>query len=204
MWSLPEIKTETAIRRQIGRIVNGLQLSGVFRLDSGAPYDVSYTYQTGGGASLTGSPDYAARVVITGDPGSGCSSNQYQQFNTAAFSGPQPGSVGLESGRNILHSCGDHRLDLSLQRGFKVHGSRQLVLRVDLFNAFNAIIFNTRNATVQFTNPIDQTITNSQYLSSGIVDPARFATGQRGVRGGDWRAGDAVGAGAGAIEVLDR
>ena len=54
---MPEIKTETAIRRQIGRIVNGFQLSGVFRLDSGAPYDVSYTYQTGGGANLTGSPD---------------------------------------------------------------------------------------------------------------------------------------------------
>ena len=50
----------------------------MFRLDSGAPYDVSYTYQTGGAASLTGSPDYTARVVITGDPGSGYSSNQYQ------------------------------------------------------------------------------------------------------------------------------
>ena len=173
VWSLPEIKTETAIRRHVGRVVNGWQLSGVFRLDSGAPYDVSYTYQAGGGASLTGSPDYTARVAITGDPGSGCSSNQYRQFNTAAFSGPRPGSVGLESGRNILHSCGDHRLDLSLQRGLKVYRGHQVVLRIDLFNALNAIIFNSRNTTVQFTNPIDQTITNSQYSRVAPTATAR-------------------------------
>jgi hypothetical protein len=58
VWTLPEINKGTRkIRRLAARIVNGFQLSGVFRLDSGAPYDVSYTYQTGGGASLTGSPD---------------------------------------------------------------------------------------------------------------------------------------------------
>lgn len=61
-----------------------------------------------------------------------------------------------------------------------------------------ATIFNTRNATVQFTDPIDQTITNSQYLSSGVngdgpdnMDPARrqpynagfgAATGALGMR----------------------
>ena len=78
--------------------------------------------------------------------------------------------MGLESGRNIPHSCGDHRLDLSLQRGLKVYRGHQVVLRGD---AFNAIIFNTRHATVQFTNPVDQTITSSQYLSSGVVDPAQ-------------------------------
>src|SRR5947209_6192152 len=31
---------------------------------------------------------------------SGCSSNPYAQFNTAAFSGPQYGSLGMKSGRN--------------------------------------------------------------------------------------------------------
>lgn len=64
--------------------------------------------------------------------------------------------------------------------------------------AFNATIFNTRNATVQFTDPMDQTITNSQYLSSGVngdgpdnMEPARrqphnagfgAATGALGMR----------------------
>ena len=46
-------------------------------------YDLGYTYQNNGGSvNLTGSPDYAAKIVYVGDPGSGCSSNQYQQFNT--------------------------------------------------------------------------------------------------------------------------
>ena len=50
--------------------------------------------------NLTGSPNYLARIVLNGDPGSGCSSNQYKQFNTAAFSGPTYHSIGAESGAN--------------------------------------------------------------------------------------------------------
>ena len=52
-------------------------------------YDLTYTYQnTGTNVNLTGSPDYAAKIVFVGDPGSGCSSNQYAQFNTTAVTGP--------------------------------------------------------------------------------------------------------------------
>ena len=47
---------------------------------------------------LTGSSVYAPRVVVTGDPGSGCSGNQYAQFNTAAFSVPAPSASNPERG----------------------------------------------------------------------------------------------------------
>ena len=104
-------------------MLNDWQLSGIFRADSGTPYDVGFSYGSGGGVLLTGSPDYNARVVLTGDPGNGCSSNQYQQFNTAAFSGPMPGSVGLESGRNYLSGCNNRTLDLAIARTIRLGGS---------------------------------------------------------------------------------
>ena len=68
--------------------------------------------------NLTGSPSYNARIVDNGDPGSGCSSDPYKQFNTAAFSGPTYRSVGLESGRNVLRGCADNTLDLAIARNF--------------------------------------------------------------------------------------
>ena len=94
-----------------GWVLNDWQLSGVLtgRLrpttttdnQPGGRYDLTYNYQNNGtNTNLTGSPDYAARIVYVGDPGSGCSGDQYEQFNTAAVTGPTYGSVGLESGRN--------------------------------------------------------------------------------------------------------
>ncbi|MEO7190739.1 MAG: carboxypeptidase regulatory-like domain-containing protein [Vicinamibacterales bacterium] len=173
-WVLPHLAARNRFTRKAGVLLNGWQLSGVFRYDSGAPYDVTYSYETGGGASLTGSPDYTARVLVTGDPGSGCSSDQYQQFNTAAFSGPLPGSNGLESGRNLLRGCGDHRVDVSVRRSVKFLFHRQLELRLDIFNALNSVIFNGRSATLQLTAPAQQTILNAQYLADGRLAPDRL------------------------------
>ena len=63
--------------------------------NSNGRYDITYTYQNNGtNMNLTGSPDYAAKILYVGDPGSGCSDNQYAQFNTAAVAGPTYGSVG--------------------------------------------------------------------------------------------------------------
>ena len=92
--------------------------------------------------NLTGSPSYNGRIVITGDPGCGCSSDQYKQFNTAAFSGPTYGSLGLESGRNVLqgvprpHGGPGHCAQLPARR------QPQRQFRIDLFNAFNTVVYN--------------------------------------------------------------
>ena len=66
-------------RRSLGYIVNDWQISGVLDGNSGTQYDLGYSYQNNGGnRNLTGSPDYGARIVYIGDPGSGCSDNQYR------------------------------------------------------------------------------------------------------------------------------
>ena len=201
VWAPPARWADAAPRR-IAWLLRNWQVSGIFRFDTGAPYDVTYTYQTGGGSALTGSPDYQARIVIDGDAGAGCSSDQYRQFDTSRFHGPQPGSVGLESGRNLLHGCGDHRLDLSVQRSVKVWGKKELIVRADVFNVFDAVIYTARQTTAEFVSPSDQTLLNPQYLPGGRDRSGPGAAEQRRLRGGDERLSAAPGVVAGAAEVL--
>jgi len=138
-------------------------------------YDITYTYQNNGTTTnLTGSPDYAAKIKYVGDPGSGCSSNQYQQFNTGSVTGPTYGSVGLESGRYILGGCPDHTVDLAIARNIRLGGVRTIQFRLDVFNVFNTVIYNNRNSNVIYRSPTDLTVVNSQYLPDGTVDPNRL------------------------------
>jgi len=138
-------------------------------------YDITYTYQNNGtNTNLTGSPDYTAKIKYIGDPGSGCSSNQYQQFNTGSVAGPTYGSVGLESGRYLLGGCPDHTVDMAIARNIRLGGVRNIQFRLDVFNVFNTVIYNNRNSNVIYRSPTDQTIVNSQYLPDGTLDPTRL------------------------------
>jgi hypothetical protein len=181
VWDMPDLHSTSGAGKIAAVIVNDWQLSGILTAGSGltsgnsAKYDLTYTYQNNGAnVNLTGSPDYAAKIVYLGDPGKGCSGNPYAQFNTAAVTGPTYGSVGLESGRNILSSCPDKTVDLALARNIRLGGARQLQFRVDAYNAFNVVVINNRNTTVQYRSPTDLTILNSQYLADGSVDPNRL------------------------------
>ena len=123
--------------------------------------------------NLTGSPDYAARIVYLSDPGSGCSSDQYAQFNRNAVAGPDYFSDGLESGRNQLRGCMQRDIDLSLARNIRLGGSRTLQLRVDAFNAFNIVNFNGRQTTLQMNNPTQKRVVNSQFNEDGSLNESR-------------------------------
>jgi hypothetical protein len=170
IWELPKVGDDSSAKKALGYVVNNWQLSGVLTAGSGSPYDAAFTYQSNGQPiNLTGSPSYNGRIVIKGDPGSGCSSDQYKQFNTAAFSGPTYESVGLESGRNLLMGCSDHTVDLAIARNFPVGGSKSAQLRIDLFNAFNSTIYSNRSSTVQFVSPTDQTVRNPQFNADGSI-----------------------------------
>ena len=128
----------------------------------------------GGNQNLTGSPDYGARVYVVGDPGNGCSDDPLRQFNTAAFTGPAVGSVGLESGNDYLTACFISALDLAIRRNIRLGGSRVIELRVDMFNAFNQAGITGRNTTMNLTSPSDPTtITNLPFNPDGTVIDAR-------------------------------
>jgi len=179
VWDLPNVPQSFG---SIGKaILNDWQLSGVFTGGSGPAYDLTHTYNANGSnKNITGSPDYGGKILYVADPGSGCSSNQYAQFNVKSVQGPTYGSLGLESGRNILRGCADHTVDLAVARNIRLGGARQLQFRLDAFNAFNTVIINARQTQIQYNSPTDQTLRNSQFLADGSVDPTRLKPNNAG------------------------
>jgi hypothetical protein len=195
VWDMPDVKGSSTASKVFGPIANGWQVSGVYTGTSGLPYDATYSYNANGAnVNLTGSPSYAARIKVVGDPGSGCASDQYKQFNTAAFAGPGYNSDGLESGANLLSGCFESLTDLSIARNIRLGGGRQAQIRLEMFNAFNKAVIgwsgttNMRVSQLQLNSPTDLTIRNNQYLADGTLNPAR-------VRPRDAGFGAATGAG---------
>jgi hypothetical protein len=175
VWDLPDLRAAGGARGVLGAILNDWQLSGILTAGSGNPYDLTYSYQSNGSdVNLTGSPDYGARIVYVGDPGSGCTGDQYSQFNVNAVTGPGYNSTGLESGRNQLRGCPDHTVDLSLSRNIRIGGGRQVTLRADAFNAFNTVILTGRQGQVQYVSPTNLALRNSQTLADGSIDTTRL------------------------------
>lgn len=140
----------------LGQIVNDWQLSTIWTGATGAPYSVGFSYQNGGNSvNLTGSPDFAARIRVVGDPAKGCSSDPYRQFNAAAFQGPLVGSVGLDSSNDYLKGCFLSVLDLSIARNIRLGGGRVLQLRADMFNAPNSAQITGRQTSLTLASPTD-------------------------------------------------
>jgi hypothetical protein len=186
VWDLPDLSADGGARRVLAAIVNDWQVSGIASLESGHRYDITFGYDSNGTAlNLTGSPDYenngtGARVVYLRDPGSGCSDNQYAQFDVTAVTGPDYNSVGLESGRNRMAGCPTRLVDLSFARNIRLGGNRSLQLRLDAFNVFNIVNYTNRQSHVVFNNPTEKLVVNSQLRPDGSVDPNRLTPANAG------------------------
>jgi len=172
IWDLPKLQNQTGGMRALAYMVNDWSLASIWRGATGAPYSIGYTYTSNGNnIDITGSPDFGGRVVITGDPGSGCSKDPLKQFNSAAFNGPTANSVGLESGSGYLKGCFVHSTDLSISRALvRSEKGLSVTVRLDLFNAFNQAAVTNRNTTAIFASPTtNSVITNLPYDASGNV-----------------------------------
>ena len=169
-------------RRIIAAVVNDWQLSGILTAGTGAPYSIGFSYSGGavgnGNQNLTGSPSYAPRILITGDPGSGCSDNQYAQFNTAAFSVPAASatnpSLGLESGQNYLHGCFDKTVDLALARNFRLGGSRDAPVPHRSVQRVQHVDLQRPKHYAASDEPVGLTQSNAQYDASGNLVQTRL------------------------------
>jgi hypothetical protein len=182
VWDLPDIRSSRPLLKTVGQILNDWRLSGIWTGQTGSAYTTSFSYQSGGSSvNLTGSPNYGARIRIVGDPGTGCSSDPYRQFNTSAFQGPLVGSVGLESGSGYLRGCFSSVLDLSIARILRLPGKRTLQLRADMFNAPNQAGITGRNTSITLPNPNDPvTAQNLPFDAAGNLLPNRVRPNQAG------------------------
>jgi hypothetical protein len=183
VWEIPGTKRgDTAGAMALKWLTNDWRFSGVWSATTGGAYTLGYSYQGGGGnQNITGSPNYGGRVRILGNTGSGCSSDRFRQFNSSGFSGPQVGSVGLESGADYLRGCYFQALDLSIAREMRIGESKRLQFRLDIFNAPNEARITGRNATLNLVSPLDATITNLPFDASGAIIPSRSQPKNAGV-----------------------
>ena len=149
---------------------------------------ISYQ-QNGSNVNLTGSPNYLASIKVTGDPGSGCSSDQYKQFNTEAYSGPGYFSIGNESGANLLRACNLNFWDFAISRNITLGGGR-ICSSASIFSTPSipsCITLCRPRAT--FNSPATPTtVTNSQYNADGSLNTGRIRpeTAGFGAANGAW------------------
>jgi Carboxypeptidase regulatory-like domain len=177
VYSIPTVTNagSGAVRQVLHAVTRDWQLSGIWAANTPSTYTVGYSFQNGAGnQNITGSPDYGGRVTLKGDPGSGCGSDIYKQFNTSAFAPPQVGSVGLESGVDYMRGCFFQNFDFALQREFRFGETRRLSFRLDAFNAFNQSHITGRNTTLQVASTTDATIVNSPFDASGNLLSSRL------------------------------
>jgi len=179
-------------------VLNDWQVSGVYTGSSGAAYDLGYSYNANGGnVNITGSPDFNGRIKYVGDPGPGCADNQYAQFNVASVTGPQPGSVGMESGRNILRGCFIKQTDMALAKNIRLPGQKNLQFRMDVFNLFNQYNITGRSTTVTYASPTNLTVVNNEYNADGTLNQSRLTprTAGFGAANGSQNIGNEAGLG---------
>lgn len=156
VYSLPKATSN----KVLGLVANNWQLSGIYRYQTGAPYNIGVNIPGLSGYGVTGSQQIeGGRVVIVGNPGSGASSDPYHMFNVAAFTAPGIGSRGLESGRNFLYRNPINSLDASLSKDFVIKEGIRFKIQVDAFNALNHTQFDTINTTL-----------NVRGIVNGVID----------------------------------
>lgn len=157
MYEVPKLTRN----RVFGLVANDWQVSGIYRYQTGAPYNVGFTIPGLSGYGVTGTQqNEGGRIVVLGYPGTGTTGDPYRQFDVTKFTTPGIGSVGLESGRNFLYRAPINSWDLSLEKAYRFKERAKLELRLDAFNALNHTQFDTVNSTLNVTSLTDPTATN--------------------------------------------
>jgi hypothetical protein len=137
VWQLPMLKGQKAI---VKSVAGGWQLSGVIRLQSGAPYTVTASTSTG-----TRRANYVGGSINVSNPG------PYEWFNVAAFAPAGIGSYG-NSGTGIIRGPNLQSYDMSFAKHFTFRERFDLKLQGDFFNAFNIVNWSTLNTTQSNSN----------------------------------------------------
>jgi hypothetical protein len=175
VWNSPDVQSAGAVARHLLR---DWQVSAIWTGTSGAAYDLGYSYTSDGGAvNITGSPNWGGRMILLNGLGSGCSDNQYAQFNALAAKGPGYNSVSMESGRNTMRGCFIKTLDMSVIRRIRIPGigeDKRIELRADVYNALDTVNWTSRSTSANYNNPTSMTLNNNQFNADGTLNSARL------------------------------
>jgi len=159
LYDLPKLPSNNFL---VKGVLDGWQLSGITSFVSGSPLGVSYSTTTA--VDTTGTPDLAARTVITGPailPKDERTVNRF--FNTSVFALPHVGTVGTAA-KSVFRGPGVNNWDASIAKSFRIVERVQLRVRIEAYNAFNHTQFAGVNTSAQF-NPATGAQTNSAFGS---------------------------------------
>jgi len=172
VWQLPGSHWRNPIIRAA---LDNWQIAGTTSLRSGTPSGVSFT--TTDSADITGGGD-GSRIVITCDPNLSRGERSLTRwFDTGCFARPTPGDEG-NAGRAVFRLPGTNSTDLSLTKSVIGSRRRGLEFRVELYNAFNQVIWTSVNNSARFDTTGAQI--NAQF--GQVTGAANPRIGQLGLR----------------------
>lgn len=141
-------------------MVDGWQVSGITRFQTGAEFTPSASLPGYSNANITGSYSEGWRVQLVGNPYGGTSHDPYHRLNPQVFQAPSIGNIGSGIGLNSLTGPGINNTDLSLEKKFHVRERSEIQLRCDAFNVFNHPQFNGINSSCTLSGPGQTGCTN--------------------------------------------
>lgn len=151
--------------------LDGWQVSGITRMQTGTPYEVGFSLAGYNNQNLTGSYTEPPRVQIAGDPLNGTSDSPYNRLSTAGFAPPPVGNIGIGEGRNPFTGPGINQTDLSLSKFFAIKEHFNIQLRADAFNFANHTQFSGINSTINFSGtPGNYKVTNAYLNPDGSLN----------------------------------
>lgn len=144
-----------------GKLLGGIQLSGIFTYQTGLPFTITTSNLDYVGLGLINA-NPAARPNQICNPNDGAPNTQQEWFNTDCFSvNPPitgPGSTGLQNtdgtaGRGTVHGPSTKRIDFTASKNIRFNENMRLQLRWEVFNIFNWTnfrAFQTNNTNAAF------------------------------------------------------
>jgi hypothetical protein len=167
VWEFPWLREQSGV---LGKILGGWQFGSFFTFQSGAPFTVlNGADPTGALAGIDGLVGNAIRPNINTDldlsnmtieeilDAGGASLFRRLCGNVSATcAGERVGNVG----RNTLRADGIGNVDVSLVKNTRLHGSQNIQIRIDMFNATNTRNFGIPDGRVNSTNFLNQWATD--------------------------------------------
>jgi hypothetical protein len=162
----------------LGAFTDNWSLSGIFSMQSGAPFNPGGPNVNGTAPDYTGTPDVGARVIVVGDPMKNVPAGMY--YIPAAFAPPVIGSTvttpvlgNLGGGSGVMTYPRVTNLDATMAKFIPLFGERRgLRLQFQAYNVFNHPQFNSAGTGLQWDANGNQTS-----LSAGVFNgtlPARI------------------------------
>jgi hypothetical protein len=169
IYDIPTLaRPDSFLDNPVGRqIFGGWQISGLTSFSVGTPLSLGYTLTGIGNAErnrrITGSEDFAPRIVLTCNPNLPRGERDIPRFIDTSCVAPAPkGSISADSGLNTVRGPGLQNWDVSLFKKFQYgEDSQQYIqFRVEAYNIFNHTNWQGFNSTAQF-NPTTGQLVNA-------------------------------------------